>query len=295
MTEKEDIIFRAKLADQAERYEDMTAIMGELAKLKEPLTVEERNLLSVAYKNVIGARRSAWRALSYIDQKTAQRLESEKAENAGEEKSKGSANSCSARLGRIRTYKTVLEGELDGLCQEILDMLDNFLIPSADNEESKVFFYKMKGDYFRYMAEYKSDEERTKATEQSQASYQTATDLATASLEPTNAIRLGLALNFSVFKYEILDVPSEACELANNAFQAAITELNNLTEESYREATLILQLIRDNLTLWTSDSPGAEPMGGPAAPADDNDEAGAQAADAADSAKDEGAAAAPDC
>lgn len=86
---------------------------------------------------------------------------------------------------------------------------------------------------------------------------QNATDVAQTELTPTHPIRLGLALNFSVFYYEILNSPDRACHLAKQAFDDAIAELDSLSEESYRDSTLIMQLLRDNLTLWTS-SEGTE-------------------------------------
>ena len=82
--------------------------------------------------------------------------------------------------------------------------------------------------------------------------YQAATSKA-GELAPTHPIRLGLALNFSVFYYEIISKPDQACEIAKKAFDDAIAELDSLPEDSYKDATLIMQLLRDNLTLWTTD------------------------------------------
>jgi hypothetical protein len=73
-------------------------------------------------------------------------------------------------------------------------------------------------------------------------------------MQSTHPIRLGLALNYSVFFYEILNSPDRACHLAKQAFDDAIAELDTLNEDSYKDSTLIMQLLRDNLTLWTSDA-----------------------------------------
>ena len=78
-------------------------------------------------------------------------------------------------------------------------------------------------------------------------------EIAQAKLLVTHPIRLGLALNFSVFHYEVLNNPDEACKMARTAFEDAIAELDNVSEDSYKDSTLIMQLLRDNLTLWTSD------------------------------------------
>ncbi|KAF4523222.1 hypothetical protein B566_EDAN011760 [Ephemera danica] len=231
MSEREDNVYKAKLAEQAERYD-----------------VEERNLLSVAYKNVIGARRASWRIISSIEQKE---------ENKGAEE----------KLEMIRTYRSQVEKELRDICSDILGVLDKHLIPCASSGESKVFYYKMKGDYHRYLAEFATGNDRKEAAENSLVAYKAASDIAMTELPPTHPIRLGLALNFSVFYYEILNSPDRACRLAKAAFDDAIAELDTLSEESYKDSTLIMQLLRDNLTLWTSDMQGdgeAQPTSGEA-------------------------------
>ncbi|RRT54145.1 hypothetical protein B296_00029477 [Ensete ventricosum] len=205
---REENVYLAKLAEQAERYEEMVEYMekvtGAAAADGEELTVEERNLLSVAYKNVVGARRASWRIVSSIEQK---------------EESRGNE----AHVVAIRDYRAKIEAELTSICGGILRLLEERLVPSASATDSKVFYLKMKGDYHRYLAEFKTGSERKDAAESTLAAYKSAqvltvpirrVDIATAELPPTHPIRLGLALNFSVFYYEILNSPDRACSLA---------------------------------------------------------------------------------
>merc|ERR1712167_2141 len=111
----------------------------------------------------------------------------------------------------------------------------------------------MGGDYHRYLAEFQSGDVRKASSQEALTSYDSASTIANAELPPTHPIRLGPALNFSVFFYEIPNSPDRACHLAKQAFDDAIAELDTLSEESYKDSTLIMQLLRDNLTLWTSD------------------------------------------
>jgi len=231
---RDDNVYMAKLSEQAERYDEMVDAMKQVAKMDVELTVEERNLLSVAYKNVIGARRASWRIVSSIEQK---------------EENKGNEN----HVTKIKEYRAKIETEISNICNDILTIMDRHLIPSATTGESKVFYFKMKGDYWRYLAEFATGAQRKEAAEHSLVAYKAAQDIALTDLPPTHPIRLGLALNFSVFYYEILNSPDRACHLAKQAFDDAIAELDTLNEESYKDSTLIMQLLRDNLTLWTSD------------------------------------------
>jgi len=234
---RDDDVYQAKLAEQSERYEEMVDSMKKVAKMDQELTVEERNLLSVAYKNLIGARRASWRIITNIESKEENKSETNK-------------------MGLIKKYRSQVEKELRDICQDILDLLDKNLLPNAASGESKVFYLKMKGDYHRYKAEFATQEDRKEAAENSLVAYTKANDIAQNELPPTHPIRLGLALNFSVFYYEILNTPERACRLAKQAFDDAIAELDTLNEDTYKDSTLIMQLLRDNLTLWTTDMPG---------------------------------------
>ncbi|XP_051573865.1 14-3-3 protein beta/alpha-A-like [Myxocyprinus asiaticus] len=233
--DKSELVQKAKLAEQAERYDDMAAAMKAVTEGDIELSNEERNLLSVAYKNVVGARRSSWRVVSSIEQKTE-----------GSDK----------KQQMVKEYREKIEKELKEICNDVLVLLDKYLIPKATPAESKVFYLKMKGDYYRYLAEVAVGEEKASIIGNSQEAYKDAFEISKSEMQPTHPIRLGLALNFSVFYYEILNSPEQACKLAKTAFDEAIAELDSLNEESYKDSTLIMQLLRDNLTLWTSDNQG---------------------------------------
>lgn len=110
----------------------------------------------------------------------------------------------------------------------------------------------MKGDYQRYLAEVQKDTDQKDNVESAAAVYEEAWQLSCTDLEPTHPIHLGLALNYSVYYFEIMDDKAKACELAKKAFDDAISMLDNVKEDSYKDSTLIMQLLRDNLTLWSS-------------------------------------------
>jgi len=219
-----------RVAETAERYEDMCKFVKILVELKskqtEDLDVDERNLLSVAYKNVVGAKRASWRTLS------------------------GGFDDADEEL--LNKYKGIVEEELEKICQEVLKLLTAHLCKNVEGngDETEVFYLKMCGDYYRYLSEFRtSNEEYKKSAEEY---YKKAMDVAEANLNETHPTRLGLALNFSVCYYEILKEPEKACDLAKKSFDAAIEKLDTLNDASYKDSTLIMQLLRDNLTLWTS-------------------------------------------
>jgi len=233
MATREELVFLAKMTEQTERFEDMIDYIKKLVALNPELSVEERNLLSIAYKNSIGSRRTAWRALKSIEQK---------------EEAKGGKH-----VNLLREYKKKIEGELNNIGNDILQLLDKTLVKAAKDSEAKVFYLKMKGDYHRYISEYASGESLSKASENALAAYKAASETATKDLKTTHPIRLGLALNFSVFYYEVMNEPTKACNLAKQAFDEAIADIEHLDEDQYKDSTTIMQLIRDNLTLWTSE------------------------------------------
>ena len=130
-----------------------------------------------------------------------------------------------------------IETELSTICADINTIIENVLIPGSTNDEAKVFYFKMAGDYYRYQAEYTMDTVREQNKADAEKAYADATTFAL-NLQATHPIRLGLALNFSVFYYEIKEESKAACDLANKAFEDAISELDSLNEESYKVRVL---------------------------------------------------------
>uniref|UniRef100_A0A2K5IZA2 14-3-3 domain-containing protein n=1 Tax=Colobus angolensis palliatus TaxID=336983 RepID=A0A2K5IZA2_COLAP len=198
--DKNGLVQKAKLAEEAERYDDMAACMKSVIEPGAELSNEERNLLSVAYKNGVGARRSSWRVVSSIEQKTE---------------------------GAEKKYRE----------QSLL----------FENERRLLW----------YLAEVAAGDDRKGIVDQPQQAYQEVFEISKKEMQPTHPIRLGLALNFS-----ILNSTEKACSLAKTAFDEAIAELDTLSEESYKDSRLIMRLLRDNLTLWTSDIQGDEAEAG---------------------------------
>lgn len=227
-------VYLAKLAEQAERFDEMTKYMSAVCTSPcSELSVEERNLLSVAYKNASGSRRAAWRVICSIEQKA---------------KANGDNNFTQYAV----EYRERIEQELQHICNDILELLDGTLI-SAAKGESKIFYLKMKADYYRYIAEITSGPESCKASESAHALYGQVADVATLDLGATHPTTLGLALGYSTFQYEVLQNREEACKLAKTAFERALGDLDNIDEGSYKDATLLMQLLRDSLNRWTSE------------------------------------------
>ncbi|CAE8694367.1 unnamed protein product, partial [Polarella glacialis] len=230
-------VYFAKLAEQAERYDEMAEHMKNVVSEGSELSVEERNLLSVAYRNAVGSRRAACRILTRVSSKESSKANAEEAEYAQE-------------------YCRKVEMELQTICDTILELLGNSLLPKVSGGESKVFYQKMKVDFFRYIAEFADGDAKAQASESARKVHAEVAAAAVKDLAATDPIRLGHALSYSVFQYEVLGQQDEACKMARTAFEDALAELDNLAEDSYRDTTLLMQLLRDQLALWNSDHEG---------------------------------------
>ena len=196
----------------------------------------ERDAVSAGFKKTVAPRRTAWRALAAIE--AAERRRGREAE-----------------ASIVREHMRRVKEEVRDICDALLEAVDAF--EKTGSTESKAFFGKMKGDYNRYVAEVTTGEERAKAIDRATKAYERAMAAKTG-LAATHPILLGLGLNYSVFHHEILDERQKAIELARETFDNASDEMDELSEDSFADAVPVLQLLRDNITMWTNASENEE-------------------------------------
>ena len=237
MAEKfEKQIYLAMLAEQCSRYEDMMNFLEDMVQKKSSdLSSDERNLLSIAYKNTISQDRQAIRTLLAYESKEAKKNES-------------------PYLEFIREYKTKVQKELEQLCNRINKTIDTHLLPKADSAEAKVFYHKMKGDYDRYIAENVDGDIKKKYSDLGLAAYNAALE-ASKDIDYKNPIKLGLALNLSVFYYEVVANKEEACKLAKETLDKAKDVLGGVDEDDdeAKDAMSVVNLLQENLDMWNSE------------------------------------------
>jgi len=238
----------ADVANEAERYQDVVKYIKAIVEsYGAQLTIEERNLLSVAYKNITNNLRNSWRNMGLME-KRAQSL------RLNDAKKLDRPPLSTRHLELIRGQRQKIERELTDACKDIVALLEKQLQPAARSGEECVFYSKMKGDYYRYMAEFANEHDRERYGDSSLTAYKLAYKHALATLDPIHPTRLGLALNFSVFYHDVKSSPERACHLAKSAFDDAVSCLStheNGLDQLIRDSLTILQLLKDDLILWS--------------------------------------------
>lgn len=228
-------IFMARVADQSERYTDMVEFLKEIIDdSPEDLDTDVKNLLSVGFKNLISVQRSAYKTVEAI------------------EKNKKYAEYSSS----CAEYKVKISKELQANCQKVINIVKEKCLTKNLKDEAKVFYLKMIGDYYRYTAETATGDLLAEVTENARKYYEQAT-AAAVNLKPYNSNKLGLALNYSVFHYELKNDSAKACVIAEEALNGARDEIDNMDNDEARDALSIIELLKENLDLWKEDE-GAE-------------------------------------
>ncbi|KAH9967064.1 14-3-3 protein [Lactifluus volemus] len=232
-----DCLALAKLAEQAERWDDVIKQLKSIISYSDAhLTMEERNLLSIAYKHVTGTLRTSWRTIEGIEK---------------QETVNGRATQREQAL--IRRQREKIENELADACRDLLNLLDRYLVPAAEPGEERVFYYKMQGDYYRYLAEFARRQDRERSAQLALEAYKASYKHAFSTLPPWHPTRLGVALNFSVYFHDVHGSPDRACHLAKHAFDEAVGAMHATPEHTFRDSLMILQLLRDDIILWSAE------------------------------------------
>lgn len=227
------LVERAKIAEELELYDEMVKIMRQhTIEMKGRLSIEARNLLSVAYKKVIGNKQRLWRLISGI--KLVGELDKD-------------------RVAILNDYLLQITKEILDICDEVMILLDRYLISSSGEDAGyRAFYLMMKGDYHRYMCEVDQGVKGNDLIMKTNESYLAAQKAAT-ELPAAHPIRLGLALNYSVFFYEIMKQHEEASKLAKEAVEAALKVIDATASTMNSDSSLIIKLLQDNLLAWDSE------------------------------------------
>ena len=229
-------LYMAMLSEQCHRYDEMVNYLEEMIKTRDKdISTDERNLLSVAYKNLLLPLRLSLRTVMAYETK---------------EKKK----EVSSFLPYIREYREKIENEITKNCQNVITIVENDLLKKASETESKVFYIKMKADYNRFICEYAVGDLKEKVLKDALTCYQEADNLAK-ELPVLNITSLGLSLNYCVFYYEAMNDTKFAIKIADNAYEKVSKEFNNIDEnaEENKNVIAIIRLIKENLDMWKSE------------------------------------------
>ena len=231
MIELEELSSLAQVALIAERYFDASKYIEELIKKKkEDLTKEEKNIFYKSFKYVVNSKRSAWLSINYL-----------------EEKEKNDE-----RMEIIKNYKNIIEKDILEICKNVITLINNFLLTKAVIDESKMFYLKMKGDYYRYLCEFKALNENKNYLEESEKNYKNAIELSQ-NISWIGTIKLGLYLNYSVFIYEIKKDTKKAIQIAKEAVKSAKKYSDKIKEEEDKDAEITIQVLKENINYWEED------------------------------------------
>jgi 14-3-3 protein epsilon len=230
-TERDVALFMAQVLDQTDRSEDMISFMKLAIELNPVLTEDERNLLAVGYKNLITPRRHGLQTLSALNGHT-------------------DGQSSGSRIREIAEIRAKLSRELQEIAQELIGLVTDKLLPAATTPEAKIFFEKLRADYYRYVCESLTGTERDEVAEKAKGCYAAALDIAKTALKPASPGRLSLVLNYAVFLNETLRAYPEALELAKTTYADCSVSMQELTEEQIAETSMLLDVLRENISNW---------------------------------------------
>ena len=233
-----DYLYLMKLFQRTERYPEMVKAINKYIEQNPKLSKDEQKLLVDGYKNIISDKRNSLRLLQNLIKK-----EEDGAQLINHKK-------------QINIIKEKIQNELLSIFKEIHAILDKYLIPNAQDSQTKIFYMKIKADYYRYHCEFAEGDEFEEAKNNALKIYKEAYDIALKDINIYNSIRLGLALNYSVFKYEIMDSKNEAYDIAQKAYDDAMKVVDDVEKDRTSDNLLLIQLLKENLNMWNNEMEG---------------------------------------
>ena len=230
---REEFVYLSKLYDKAERYPDMIKSIKQMIEINPKLNKEECDILSTGYKNMISDKRSSWKILQSMERK--------------EKKIK------SKIIPQIREIKSHIEKEIRDVCNDLQALVDKYLLPNADDHENEVCFYKLKADYYRYICEFAVGKELEENLSKSDEFYKKAQNISIKNLPVNNCTRVGLALNYAIFLYEVKGEKKNAFDIAKKTFDESMKFVDDLEKPKWRDTLIIIQLLKETLIFWSSE------------------------------------------
>ena len=230
-----DYLYLMKLFQRTEHYPEMVKAINKYIEINPKLSKDEQKILCDGYKNIISDKRNSLRLLNNLNKK-----EEEEGKQINHKK-------------QINIIKQKIQNELLSIFKEIHLMLDKYLIPNAQDSETKILYMKIKADYYRYHCEFAENEEFDEAKNNAEKIYKEAYDLSLKDINIYNSVRLGLALNYSVFEYEIMDNKNEAYDIAQKAYDEAMKVVDDMEKRRSSDNLLLIQLLKENLNLWNNE------------------------------------------
>jgi len=229
---REEYVYLSKLYEKAERFDDMIRVIDKIIEMDPHLSKEERNILSVAYKSILSDKRDSWRILSIME--------------------KGEGKKNPSQVANIKEIKSHIESEILKIFENINNKIDKFLLPNAEDPESKVFYLRMKGDQYRYLCEITKEKDFEKNIENAEKEYKKAFKIAEKGLPTINSVRIGLCLNLALFYYEIKGDKKQGYNIAKNAFKESMKCLDNEKCKT-KDVLILIQLLKENLIFWNTE------------------------------------------
>jgi len=227
-----DIAYVAQLCHSLGRFDESVEFISQLAQSKPVFERDERQLFGLVFKSAIDPVRQTLRTLSEYKSNITNPKHMEAFE---------------------LSYQSSFE-KLESLCKVCHHLVSDILLPASDSPHNIACFEKLRGDLFRYILEFANFEQIDELTQQATKAYSRALDIANANLPNADPLKLGVVLNFAVFKYEYLKEIENAKEMVQNAIKEYQSDSEKLTPASQKEAINVIGVMQSNLISWSEAS-----------------------------------------